>query len=204
MRLMVSQDGFRTFFQEVKLLNRGWIRGRANNPAEAPLSPIVPFVATTEDASITGTRSWPGWQADNWTFPGTHITATHDAGKGNEQVSTWTITIDPRPDGLEDITWTIDQAGAHSKTFHLTSQHASFFDYHGTDVTVGFITGGDIFFDNLILAEADKNPETTISFSKDKVFFRETFNIDQGTPEDGTTNHRDFYEADQPPASYTA
>ena len=65
MRLMVSQDGFRTFFQEVKLLNRGWIRGRANNPAEAPLSPIVPFVATTEDASITGTRSWPGWQADN-------------------------------------------------------------------------------------------------------------------------------------------
>ena len=45
MRLVVSGDGFDTFFQEVAMLKRGWVRGRSNNPAEAPLPPTVPYLA---------------------------------------------------------------------------------------------------------------------------------------------------------------
>ena len=44
MRLLTSRDGFNTIHQEVEMLRRGWIRGRANNPREAPLPPTVPYL----------------------------------------------------------------------------------------------------------------------------------------------------------------
>ena len=45
MRLLVSRDGFESFFQELPLMIRGWVQGRGNNPKEAPLPPAVPNLA---------------------------------------------------------------------------------------------------------------------------------------------------------------
>jgi len=56
MRLLASRDGFNTFFQEVEMLRRGWIRGRGNNPREAPLPPTVPYLAQ-------------GWAYEHYGFP---------------------------------------------------------------------------------------------------------------------------------------
>ena len=56
MHLYVSQDGFRTFNQKVRMTTRGWLRGRANNPREMPLAPTVPYLADQ-------------WQWDHFGFP---------------------------------------------------------------------------------------------------------------------------------------
>jgi len=45
MRLIASDDGFRTFFQEVPMLTRGWTRGMTNRPQETPPPPTVPYLA---------------------------------------------------------------------------------------------------------------------------------------------------------------
>ena len=44
MRLEVSRDGFESFFQELPMMTRGWIKHRANNPQEVPLPPTVPYL----------------------------------------------------------------------------------------------------------------------------------------------------------------
>ena len=49
MRLMVSNDAFESFFQEVRMTARGWLRDMTNRPQEVPLPPTVPHLA----------HSWP-------------------------------------------------------------------------------------------------------------------------------------------------
>jgi len=46
MQLIVSDDGFSTFFQEVPMLTRGWTRGMTNRPQETPPPPTVPYLST--------------------------------------------------------------------------------------------------------------------------------------------------------------
>ena len=45
MRLIVSCDGFTSFQQEVRMTDRGWLRGMLNRPQEVPLPPTVPYLA---------------------------------------------------------------------------------------------------------------------------------------------------------------
>ena len=60
MRLEVSDNGFDSLSQEVRLMERGWILGRLNRPQEAPPPPTVPYLAWpwTRTPNIEASR-WP-------------------------------------------------------------------------------------------------------------------------------------------------
>lgn len=58
MRLVVSQNGFDTFFQELPLMLRGWLQGMNNRPQEIPLPPTVPYLTD-------GNR----WNYEHFGFP---------------------------------------------------------------------------------------------------------------------------------------
>lgn len=45
MQLEVSRDGFQSYFQEVRMMDRNWTRGNTNRPQEIPLPPTVPYLA---------------------------------------------------------------------------------------------------------------------------------------------------------------
>ena len=60
MRLDVSRNGFESIFQELPLMNRGWLSGRANNPDEAPLPPTVPHLSD-------------GWKFEHYGFPSIEV-----------------------------------------------------------------------------------------------------------------------------------
>jgi len=45
MRMEVSDDGFASIFQELPMMDRGWLRGHANKPQETPPPPLVPYLA---------------------------------------------------------------------------------------------------------------------------------------------------------------
>ena len=44
MRTMASRDGFETFYQEMRLTTREWVRGMTNRPQEIPLPPTAPYL----------------------------------------------------------------------------------------------------------------------------------------------------------------
>lgn len=45
MRLLVSRNLFRSFFQETRITIRGWLQGMHNRPQETPAPPTVPYLA---------------------------------------------------------------------------------------------------------------------------------------------------------------
>ena len=56
MQLEVSRDGFKSYFQEVCMMDRNWTRGNTNRPQETLLPPTVPF--------MTG-----GWPIEHYGLP---------------------------------------------------------------------------------------------------------------------------------------
>ena len=56
MRLAVSRNGFKSLFQELELMNRGWTRGRTNKPQEAALPRTVPWLSS-------------GWPFEHYGYP---------------------------------------------------------------------------------------------------------------------------------------
>ena len=45
MALQISRNGFETFYQGLRTMQREWTRGMANRPQETPLPPTVPYLA---------------------------------------------------------------------------------------------------------------------------------------------------------------